>query len=174
MKKFFLVLSYLFVASVLTLAVFGQAKAGTVSTAGSQSGAAIYQDFGHNAASAPVDLSRSVGTAIAPAIPGSLITCQGGVSFSTGFAGGSIALGKSIESDPCNLRQNAMAYLNCHGDSGCVAIMCNDPIVKASLLLTETPCPQSNPSVNAAQIKERSQKRQLDLQAQFDKRYGVR
>ena len=178
MKKPLYIMLYiilnLLVAAIFALALIGAGHADQTTQASStQSGAVIIQDFGHNAATPAADFSRAVGNAYAPAIPASLVTCQGGVSAAAGFAGGAFSLGRSIESDPCNLRQNAMAVLNCKGDASCLAIMCNDPIVKSSLLLTDSPCPQSNPKLNAAKIKANSQARQLALQAQFDKRYGV-
>ena len=174
MNKIGLIICYLFVATVLTLAIFGKARADQTTQTASQSGAVIVQDFGHNAASAPIDLSRSVGTAYAPAIPSSLITCQGGVSVGAGFAGGAFSLGRSVESDPCNLRQNAQLLANIGDAEAARIVMCTDETVRAAYLLTDRPCPQSNPTVNAEQIKAKSQARQLALQSKFDKRYDVR
>jgi len=176
MKHVYLFLSYFFVAVVIVLSLFGNANAEqqSNSTAGSQSGAVIVQDFGHNAASPAVDLSRGVGAAYAPAIPGSLITCQGGVSVGAGFAGGAFSLGRSIESDPCNLRQNAQLLANLGDMEAARIVMCTDPIIRAAYLLTDRPCPQSNPTLNAAKIKAKSLEKLAALQAQFDKRYGVK
>ena len=171
------VLKYILMGAILSSIMTTNSFADGISTgsqSGSQSGAAVYQDFGHNAATPAVDLSRQVGTAIAPAIPGSLITCQGGISASAGFMGGAFALGRSIESDPCNLRQNAQVLINLGDAEAARIVMCTDPIVRAAYLLTDRPCPQSNPKVNAKEIEARSQKKQLELQATFDKRYGVK
>jgi hypothetical protein len=176
MKHIYLFGSYFFVAVVIVLSLFGNAHAEqqSNSAAGSQSGAVIVQDFGHNAASPAVDLSRAVGTAYAPAIPGSLITCQGGVSVGAGFAGGAFSLGRSIESDPCNLRQNAQLLANLGDMEAARIVMCTDPIIRAAYLLTDRPCPQSNPTINAAKIKAKSLERLAALQAQYDKRYGIK
>ena len=186
LKNLTLGISYIFIAAIIAVSVLGfQAHADTTaasasgaqagSLAGAQSNLGVTQDFRNysiNNQPAP-DYSRAIGAAIAPAIPGSLITCQGGVSASGGFMGGAFAIGKSIESDPCNLRQNAMLLHNIGDDQAARIVMCIDDNVREAYRLTDRPCPQDNPGVNSAQIKANSEAKQLALQAQFDKRYGV-
>ena len=142
--------------------------AGGSASSGSSAGggdAASSQNVSVNTSNPPADLSKSVGVAIAPSVYNSQITCMGGVSASGGFAGGAFAIGTSIESDPCNVRQFAAMVQN--DPVLFKAVMCQDSIMKAAYAKVGRSCDAKKEVISQEQAKLNSEARMKVLAEQY-------
>jgi hypothetical protein len=147
-----------------------QALAGSQSGSGSSSGSNLNLYQTSNAP--PVNLSNAVGMAYAPALTTTLTgTCMGSTSAGAGFAGGAFSIGSTWVDRGCTLRFNANSLVAIGDVAAARAVMCQDEDVRQAYALTGNFCPQDG--VNMPKIRADSQRRQLELQAQFDKRYNV-
>lgn len=108
-----------------------------------------------SANTAAPDLSNAVGAAIAPPVYNSMITCMGGVSAGGGFAGGAFSLGTSIESDDCNVRQDAMLVKD--DPEVFKAVVCQSPRIKEAYRIAGRPCLDKPATLTAAQAKANSE-----------------
>jgi hypothetical protein len=154
----------LFLAFLITLVTTGVAMAGTTASsnsgavagaaAGSQSGVSIQSN------SPPVDMSRAIGQAYAPALTSSsFIACLGSVSAGAGFMGGSFAIGSTMMDEPCNLRQYALLLTTMGDAQAAKAVLCSDETVAKAFndvgrpcgVYPKTPEPQPQPSLSKVQ-----------------------
>ena len=145
-------------------AIAGGGSASSGSSAGGGD-AASSQNVSVNTSNPPADLSKSVGVAIAPSVYNSMITCMGGVSASGGFAGGAFAIGTSIESDPCNVRQFAAMVQN--DPVLFKAVMCQDSIMKAAYAKIGRSCDAKKEVISQEQAKLNSEARMKVLAEQY-------
>jgi hypothetical protein len=154
----------LFIAFLVSLVFSSVAMAGTTASsdsgavagaaAGSQSGVSIQSN------APPVDMSRAIGQAYAPALTSSsFITCLGSMSAGAGFMGGAFSIGSTYKDSECNLRQYAL-LLTTMGDAQVAkAVLCSDEIIVKAFndvgrpcgVYPKTPEPQPNPSLSAVQ-----------------------
>jgi hypothetical protein len=154
----------LFLAFLIALVTTSVAMAGTTASsdsnavagaaAGSQSGVSIKSN------APPVDMSRAIGQAYAPALTSSsFITCLGSMSAGAGFMGGAFSIGSTYKDSECNLRQYALLLTTMGDAQAAKAVLCSDETVAKAFndvgrpcgVYPKTPEPQPQPSLSKVQ-----------------------
>lgn len=134
---------------------FAGASGGDSSATSGNSGAQSSQSITLNQNTPATDLSKGVGVAVAPAVYNSMITCMGGVSAGGGFAGGAFSIGTSIESDDCNVRQDALLVKD--DPEVYKAVACQSPRIKEAYRLAGRPCLTEPAKLSARQAQLNSE-----------------
>jgi hypothetical protein len=140
-------------------------RSSSIGQAGAESNQALTIDQRNYA---KTDLSKAVGTAIAPTIYNSMITCMGGVSAAVGAPSASVAVGASIESEDCNVRQDALMVQN--DPEVYKAVLCQSPRIEKGYKLAGRPCLTAPEQLTAAQAKANSEAKMKVLIAQYAKK----
>jgi hypothetical protein len=110
---------------------------------------------------AKTDLSRAVGTALAPTIYNSMQTCMGGVSAAVGAPSASVAIGASIESHDCNVRQDALMVQS--DPEVYKAVLCQSSRLEKAYKMVGRPCLTEPEQLTEAQAKANSEARMKAL-----------
>jgi len=133
------------------------ASAGALAGAGAAAGSKSAVNINSNAQ--PIDMSRAIGQAYAPALTSSsFITCLGSVSAGAGFMGGAFSIGSTYKDTECNLRQYALLLTTMGDAQAAKAVLCSDEVIAKAFNDVGRPCgvylkapdPQPNPSLSEA------------------------
>ena len=94
-----------------------------------------------NSTGGGTDLSKSVGTAVAPSLTSSFSeVCMGSTSMGAGFAGGSLSIGTTWENEDCQRRLDAREIKNLGDLQASKEIMCESERVREAFKRVGRPC----------------------------------
>ena len=167
----------LFIALLLAFAshvAFAGSAASSGSAAGAEAGALSQSGVAIHSNAPAVDLSRSIGTAIAPALTTTLTeTCMGSTSVGGGFMGGAFSAGTTWSDSECVNRLNARDVRALGDAQAAKEILCENSAVRKAFLAVGRPCkvdggsyvvaanqviypvPQPNPSLSTIPAADR-------------------